>query len=132
MNQAERERFDELLETVLEELPEAYQAIIEEVPVVVEDRPDPAILEAMEMDPEDDLGLCGLYTGVALTERSVGEGVPELPETIHLYRLAIIAAAEGWHEGGAAVREQIRITLLHEIGHHFGLSEEDLDELGYG
>ncbi len=82
-----------------------------------------------------------MHSGTPLTERSVAEG-GDLPETIHLFREGIIEQAGGWEEsedesgrlqgGEAAITEEIRITLLHEIGHHFGLGEEELEELGYG
>jgi hypothetical protein len=79
-----------------------------------------------------------------MTERSVEPGEVDLP-MIHIFREGIIACAGGWSpwrvsspdgeilEGGGEdlVREEIRITLLHEIGHHFGLDEDDLDRLGY-
>ena len=78
--------------------------------------------------------------GIPLTERSVNDsGV--LPEVIHLFREGIVDEAGGWDEdedddgpfgGEEAVRREIRITLLHEIGHHFGLDEDDLERLGYG
>jgi predicted Zn-dependent protease with MMP-like domain len=91
------------------------------------------------MDPKTE-SLCGLHSGIMLTERSV-EQHPELPTTLHLFREGIIDEAGGWkpwkdedgeHWGGEdAVKEEIRVTLLHEIGHHFGLEEEDLEALGY-
>ena len=79
----------------------------------------------LRLDPEEEL-LCGLHSGTPLTERSLDQ-LDELPETIHLYREGILAHADGWDR----VREEIRITVLHEIGHHFGLDEDDLAELGY-
>ena len=93
-----------------------------------------------EFGLEDPADLCGLHSGIPLTERSVSDPGGEI-ETISLYRLGIVEAAGGWRRwqddegrswGGIdRVREEIRITLLHEIGHHFGLDEDDLERLGY-
>ncbi len=124
MTDDERRRFDEVLETVLEALPPRLQALLEEAPVIVEDRPSAKLLRELDLCP-DDL-LCGLHSGTPLTERSV-EHSPELPETIHLFREGILELAGDWEQ----LHREIRITLLHEIGHHFGLEEDDLAELGY-
>lgn len=135
MNDRERARFDALLEEVLDALPPALHALIDEMPVVVEDQPSREILIEMGEDPEGPdaaESLCGLHTGVAFTERSV-EASGELPSEVRLFRRGIIAEAGGW-EGEDAddrVHEQIWITLLHEIGHQYGLDEDDLEELGY-
>lgn len=143
----ERERFDRLLEDVMEALPERVRDLIEQVPVVVLDHPTPDMVESLirdgTLEPGDDgLDLCGLHTGVAITERSVEdpagwgghlglEGTG--PEQIYLFRKGIVDLAGGWEQPHAEqeVYEEIRITLLHEVGHHFGLDEDDLEELGY-
>lgn len=139
MHSAERERFDALFEQVLADLPPSLHELIEQTPVILEDTPDPKLLA--ELGVERDGILCGLHTGIPLTERSV-EHAFEPPEYIHLYRRGIIDVAGGWrawvdrdgerHGGDDAIREQIRITLLHEIGHHFGMDEDDLEAYGYG
>ncbi|MEI7656533.1 MAG: metallopeptidase family protein [Phycisphaerae bacterium] len=135
LTQAERDRFDELLEEAIEALPDEFRELIEQVPVIVEDRPDREVLEEFRDEeghlPEPD-ELCGLHTGIPFTERHL-EGDPELPSEIMLYRLGIIAAAGGWEQADAddVVYEEIMITLLHEMGHQFGLDEEDLRRLGY-
>ena len=136
MSPAERARFDGLLEQVLETLPAPLRALLDESPLVVEDRPTRALLEAMGLDDADDL--CGLHEGLARTERSVES--PQLPDVITLFRHGIVELAGGWDGrvdagarvgGDAAVRQEIRVTLLHEMGHHFGLDEDDLERLGY-
>jgi len=135
----ERARFDAVFEAVLAELPAALHEMIEEVPVVLEDHPSPGLLREMGLDPDDLAGLCGVHTGMPLTERNAA---PEgLPDVITLFREGILEEAGGWDAwtdddgtplgGPDAVRREIRITLLHEIGHHFGLDEDDLDRLGY-
>ncbi len=119
-------------------MPPRIHELLDEAPVILEDRPSAAVLKDLGIDPEED-DLCGLHTGLPLTHRSVNDnGV--LPDLIHLYRRGIIDHAGGWEEGEdeegpyggeERIREEIRITLLHEIGHHFGLDEDDLEQLGY-
>jgi predicted Zn-dependent protease with MMP-like domain len=129
MKPRNRERFDRLLERVLASLPQRLHDLLEVAPLIVEDHPDRKLLAELGMDPDLE-SLCGLHSGTPLTERSVNHGHDE-PETIHLFRKGIIEEAGGWEVGEDAIEEEIRITLLHEIGHHFGLEEEDLESLGY-
>lgn len=139
-----RARFDDLLEAVIERLPQQIHILFEEVPLIVDDRPDDVLLRqlATEFDIPDEpeeleafaLELCGLHSGRMLTERSVDDHA-DLPEDIRIFREGIVGIAGGW-EGpadrvDAAISEQIRITILHEVGHHFGLDEDDLEDLGY-
>ncbi len=146
MSPADRERFDALLRDAIDALPAAYARVLEEVPVVVEDRPGPELIAELRREgvlpPEsasdtsdDDADLCGLHSGVAITERGI-EGTGTLPATIHVFREGIVRLAcgeAGWaHEhADEEVYEEVRITLLHEMGHHFGLDEGDLEALGY-
>ena len=130
--------FDELLEAHLAALPMRFAEGLLEVPLIVDDEPSAAMLRELGMDPADpDDDLFGLHTGVPLTERSV-EHSGEVPEDIRLFRGPIMRLVGWrWPAGGrergdrAALDEEIRITLLHELGHHFGLDEDDLDALGY-
>lgn len=146
MTGAERDRFDLLLQDVLDALPPGIMKLIERVPLVVEDRPDARLVKQLvaegTLESEADAAeLCGLHTGVPITGRSIedpdGWGVLGTdgsgPETVHLFREGIVALAGGWEAEHADenVYEEIRITVLHEIGHHYGLDEDDLDELGY-
>ncbi|MEX2219086.1 MAG: metallopeptidase family protein [Phycisphaerales bacterium] len=135
MNAAERARFDSLVDDAVEALPRRVRDLLDEVPVVVLDQPEPVMLKDLGIDPADDAAmdeLCGLHTGTALTHRSV-EHHADLPTVIHLFRRGIVALAGGWGQPAAdeEVYEEIRTTLLHEIGHHFGLEEDDLADLGY-
>lgn len=139
MRSAEREQFDALLEQVIAELPPRIHELLEEAPLIVDDRPSAQLAKELGLNPEEE-NLCGLHSGTALTERSVAHG-HDLPETIHIFREGVVDEAGGWEQwedddgelwgGEDAVKEEIRITLLHEIGHHFGLDEDDLAELGY-
>ena len=134
---AERERFDALVEEVLAALPQSVHEMLEESPLIVDDFAPRALIRGVGLDPDDD-DLCGLHSGFALTQRSVSQS-GEVPDQIQIFRRGIIDAAGGWDAGEDdegrfggpdAVREQIRITILHEIGHHFGLDEDDLERLG--
>lgn len=136
----ERERFDALTERIVAALPRPLLDLLDESPLVVEDAPSAALMRSLGLDPSVD-DLCGLHSGVSLMERSVSRS-GELPERIEIFRRGILDAAGGFHPwrdehgvevgGDEAVEREIRITILHEIGHHFGLSEEDLERLGYG
>lgn len=126
---AERDEFDRLLEEIFTELPEMVHDLLEEVPVIVEDEPTIEIQKEMDAYvPGEPSDLCGLHWGVPLPEQSVMDPARDVP-VIKLFRGPIYRLA------GASkrqLRRQIRITLLHEIGHHFGFSEEKLEEMGYG
>lgn len=124
---ADRRRFDSLLEAILDELPEQLHEMMEEVPLIVEDEPSRHVFEEMGLDPSSS-DLCGLHWGIPLTKRSV-EHSGNLPDRMMLFRGPIMRLA-GRRRG--ELDSQIRITLLHEIGHHFGLDEDQLSELGYG
>lgn len=141
MTNAERERFDALLEEVIEGLPDRLHAMLEEVPLIVDDRPEPELVQRLAQEFGEDLSapdaaeefaseLCGLHSGPMITERSV-EDAGVVPEDIRIFREGIINLAGGWAAGDDAIYEEIAVTLLHEIGHHFGLDEEDLEALGF-
>lgn len=126
-----RTYFDSVLEEVLDELPEDIQRLLDVVPLYVEDYPAPDVLR--EHGLTDRTELCGLHTGVPLIERH-SETPVQLSNAVFLYREGLLTLAA--HESGTVdeeeLREQIRVTVLHEFGHFHGLTEEDLDELGYG
>ncbi len=149
MRRRERARFDELLDAVVASLPEAVLDLFDEKPLVVEDRPSPEVLREFGLGPEEADEICGLHSGPMGELRPLGtdDGVSPIDEigVIHIYREGIIACAGGWEpwtdvdEDGTAIsgggeeliREEILITILHEVGHHFGLDEDDLDRLGF-
>ncbi|RLS91591.1 MAG: metallopeptidase family protein [Planctomycetota bacterium] len=138
MRRRERERFDALFDEVLALMPASIHTLIEECPLVLEDAPSAQLLAELGLSEDDEI-LCGLHTGIPLTERSVDRA--ELGNIVHIFREGVLDMAGGWDEGidedgtpyggEARVREEIRITILHELGHHFGLDEDDLERLGY-
>ncbi|MEX2142582.1 MAG: metallopeptidase family protein [Pirellulales bacterium] len=126
----DRKRFDEILEEVLAELPDAVHKILDEVPLIVEDHPSPDVMKEMDVRADDEL--CGLHDGIPLTEPEQ-RSWRSRPEGILIFRAGImsIARKSDGRISRSELRRQIRITILHEVGHHYGLSEEDLKELGY-
>ena len=126
-----RQFFDEHVEFVVGELPQEVKDFMERVPLFVEDFPSPQVLRKMRI--QHPANLLGLYSGVPLTERSVDQ-TRMMSDVIHIYRLGILASSRS-RSGSiseAELRKQIRKTILHEYGHHVGLNERDLRNLGYG
>jgi predicted Zn-dependent protease with MMP-like domain len=109
-----RQRFEELVEEAFETLPEEFSSSIENLAVVVEDR---AVGRP----------LYGLYEGIPLTKRSPLSYAAVAPDRITLYQETISSRCNDEQELAA----QIRRTLIHEVGHYFGISDERLDELGW-
>jgi predicted Zn-dependent protease with MMP-like domain len=118
-------RFAELVEKALAELPPQFAAALEEMTVQLKERPTRRQLRAAGL--ADDELLFGLYHGIARPDRSV-EHSGTFPDVIYIFQEdhELVAADE------AELVREVRATVLHELGHHFGMSEEDLDKLGYG
>jgi predicted Zn-dependent protease with MMP-like domain len=131
MRPTDRKRFDEQVDKVLAQMPAHVHELLERVPLHVEDHPSEEVMQDRGVEYLDDL--CGLYTGIPLTQRSI-EHSGTLPDVVTIYREGILTAAadNDGHIRKERLREEIRITILHELGHHHGLSEDDLRELGYG
>ena len=131
MDPQSRDNFDRHLEQVLAKLPPRIAALLDRVPLYVEDYPSAAMLKQLGM--HDRRELCGLYTGIPRIERSI-EGPPVPSDAIQIFREGILAQTRylSGKMSGEPLREQIRITVLHELGHHFGMTEEELEEMGYG
>jgi predicted Zn-dependent protease with MMP-like domain len=110
-----RQEFEELVADALDTLPPDLSAVMDNVAVFVEDS-----------SPRG-LRLLGLYEGVPLTERT-SSYVLAAPDRITVYRLPILAVCETRDE----VRRQVQVTVVHEVGHHFGIDDERLHDLGYG
>ena len=109
------DRFEELVGEALDDLPEEFLRAMDNVVVLVEDRHD------------EEPDLLGLYDGVALTERT-GDYGGVLPDRITLYREALAECCADEEE----LREEVAVTVVHEIAHHFGIDDETLHRLGWG
>ncbi|HSM08874.1 MAG TPA: metallopeptidase family protein [Gemmatimonadota bacterium] len=121
------ERFETLVARALGLLPPEFEAHMENVSVVIEPRPPRELLESFGSDPDDPHDtLFGLYEGVPLIERRHDDLL--LPDQITIYREPLLEYCASEDE----VVDEVRITVLHEIGHFFGMDEDRLDELGYG
>jgi predicted Zn-dependent protease with MMP-like domain len=131
MHPRDRKRFDDQVDKVLAEMPPQVHELLERVPLHVEDHPSEEVMLDRSVEYLDDL--CGLYTGIPLTQRSI-EHSGTLPDVVTIYREGILTAAAD-RDGrirNDRLRKEIRITILHELGHHHGLTEDELRELGYG
>ncbi len=117
-----RERFTRLVEEALREIPRRFRDAMKNVAVVVEDEPSPDLLAEMEMEPDDTL--FGLYHGTPLTERDSFYG-NALPDRISIYQFPIEDECEDDEE----IRQCVAETVIHEFGHYFGLSEEEIEEI---
>ncbi len=107
--------FDAMVERALDGIPDELARLVRNVVVLIED-------EA----PEDDPDLLGLYDGIALTERW-GDPMMELPDRIFVFRNNLLDMCDSVEE----LEEEVRITVVHEIAHHFGIDDDRLHDLGY-
>jgi predicted Zn-dependent protease with MMP-like domain len=117
-----RDEFAALIEEALTLIPEKFREAMRNIAIIVEEYPPAALLEEMEIEAPDTL--YGLYLGTPITERSWGDGNRE-PDQIVLY--------QGPHEEDAVSEDDlvamVAETLIHEIGHYFGMSEEEIQEV---
>ncbi len=111
----DREAFEALVDRALDEIPDEIAALIHNVVVLVED-------EA----PPDDPDLLGLYDGVALTERE-SNFAAQLPDRIFLFREPLLDFCDTLEQ----LEDEVRITVVHEVAHHFGIDDTRLHDLGY-
>ena len=112
-----------LVEAALSTIPEPWRGHLRSVPVRVEEFCDEET--EREMDLESPFDLLGLYRGVSLDRKSIADPSPEI-DLIFLYRRPIL---DYWCESGEDLTHIVRHVLIHEVGHHFGLSDEDIDRL---
>jgi predicted Zn-dependent protease with MMP-like domain len=116
--------FDRIAKLAWDDLPAAFRQMAGDLVFRIEDFADEAILSEMEI--EDPFELTGLYTGVDLTRQSLSDPTPSVA-MVFLYRRPIL---DEWAErGDVTLHELIAHVLVHEVGHHFGLSDEDMDAL---
>jgi predicted Zn-dependent protease with MMP-like domain len=117
------EDLQEMAETAFSAIPEELRRAVHGVAMLVEEVPDEATLEALDL--QHPWELTGLYRGTPLTSRSLTD-VPQEPDTVILYREPILVE---WIETGEDLFSLVRNVLIHEIGHHFGFSDEEIARL---
>jgi len=117
-----RARFERLVAEAIRTIPDRFRDELRNIAVIVEDEPSDDLLDEMEIDPPDTL--FGLYQGTPLTERTWDYG-NALPDRITLFQGPIEDSSETEDDVIVAIGE----TLIHEVGHYFGLSEEELEEI---
>ena len=122
MRNMDRERFTSLVEEAVRRIPKRFRNAMRNVAVVVEDEPSPELLLELEMEPED--ALFGLYQGTPLTQRESTYG-NTLPDRISIYRRPIEDACDDDED----IRQCVAETVIHEFGHYFGLSEEEIQDI---
>ena len=110
-----RADFEALVDRALDDIPDEITALVHNVVVLVEDEP-----------PEGEPDLLGLYDGIALTDRW-GDPMMELPDRIFIFRNPLLDFCDTEEQ----LVEEVRITVVHEIAHHFGIDDERLHDLGY-
>jgi len=111
-----RDQFEELVAAALDQVPTELADLMDNVVVLVEDAP-----------PEGEVDLLGLYEGTPLTERGEFWAAGSLPDRITIFRLPTLAVCDSRED----VVEEVAVTVVHEIAHHFGIDDERLHELGW-
>ena len=118
----DRKAFEQLVAEALQSIPRRFRKAMANIAIVVEDEPSAALLDEMEIEPPDTL--LGLYQGTPLTERTSSYG-NVLPDRVLIF--------QGPHERSAEDEDDLVVaigeTLIHEIGHYFGLSEEEIETI---
>ena len=122
-NPPSAEEMEAIARKALQSLPEPFAGHLSDVVLLIEDFADDETLDAMGI--EDPFDLTGIYEGIPLTERSVDHS-GTLPDRIRLFRRPII---DEWATGDDSLEHLVAHVLVHEVGHHFGLSDEDMHAL---
>jgi predicted Zn-dependent protease with MMP-like domain len=117
-----RERFQKLVDDALLSIPADFRAAMQNIAIVIETEPSPAQLAEVDLEPPDTL--LGLYEGTPLTERQWAQG-NVLPDKITIFQRPIEDESDGEDDVMVAIGE----TLIHEVGHYFGLSEEEIEDI---
>ena len=119
-------QFEALADVAFQRLPEEFRKLCEGVIIRIEDFATDEILDQLGI--EEPFDLTGLYQGVSLDRKSVLD-VPREPDMVFLYRRALL---DYWGEGEETLGDLITHVLVHEIGHHFGLSDADMADIEAG
>lgn len=112
-----------LARAALARIPEPFQSFLADIVLIVEEFADDETLEALDID--DPFDLSGVYVGRPIGEKSSMES-GALPDRIHLYRRALL---DEWCATGVTLQELVTHVVVHEVGHHFGLSDADMHAL---
>jgi predicted Zn-dependent protease with MMP-like domain len=118
------EEFDRIVQRAIRRIPEEIRQHLDNIVISVQKRPSRRLLEDMDLPPDEPL--LGVFEGVSLLERSVTEP-PLYPDTIFLFQEPLQEMCETLEE----LEEEIEITVVHEVAHYLGMTEERLEELGY-
>jgi predicted Zn-dependent protease with MMP-like domain len=118
------EQFDEVVQQALDSIPTAFNEYLQDIAIDIEDTPDPQIRRELKL--RDPRTLLGLYRGTPLNRRHV-QAPFRYPERVVIYKANIERICRSRDE----MIDQVRRTVLHEVGHHFGLDENQLRDLGY-
>jgi len=114
------DEFEDLVAHALDGLPDAFAELLDNVVVMVEDEPQPEDLEGVGIDPASGDELFGLYQGVSQLDRDTF--YTALPDRVVIYRGPLVRACSNRRE----LLREVRDTVIHELGHHFGLDEDDM------
>ena len=120
----DRKVFEKLISDAIRELPEEFRKKLKNVAIIVEDYPSEELIERMDVSPDDTL--FGVYEGVPLTERGFF-AEPLYPDRILIFQRAI----EDECDSPEQVKKELKITIVHEVAHFFGMDDDYLENIGY-
>jgi predicted Zn-dependent protease with MMP-like domain len=115
--------FEDMAEAAWARLPEAFRARAGDLLIRIEEYPTDEVLDTLGI--EDPLDLLGLYHGVSLDKKSFSD-LPQQPDMVFLYRRPLL---DEWAESGETLGDLITHVLVHEVGHHFGFSDDDMERI---
>lgn len=118
------EAFEALAQAAFDRLPDAFRALCADVIFNVTEFPEDDVLK--ELEAESPFDLLGLFSGIGLPQQGFGPQTGQMPNTIHLYRRPIL---DYWAEHDESLGSIVTHVMVHEIGHHFGFSDEDMEAI---
>lgn len=125
MYQMTEDEFESAVQDAIDSLPDVFLEALDNVMVTIQDEPNAR--QMMSGDGSLDANILGLYEGIALTERGEWYGEGEMPDVITIFK----GPHERCFDSRERIVEEIRKTVIHEIGHHFGMDDEALRRIGY-
>lgn len=123
------DEFEDAVRDAIDSLPDAFLQALDNVSIAIQDEPNARQLMSSGQSEEDgpDGEILGLYEGIALTERGEWYGEGEMPDVVTIFK----GPHERCFDSRERIVEEIRKTVVHEIGHHFGMDDEALRRIGY-